>query len=140
LQKKSSTLFTVLAVMAAFLVVGGALLFWVAWRGVQLLKAEAARAGTVILGDASVLVGKTDYVGTWKGGGITMTIAPTGHVDWEKSVPGETEALHGSLSFEGGDLVVDVLVMKKHMHIDKPPHVDGSRTVMTLDGVELEQR
>lgn len=137
---KKSTLATVLAVMAALLVIGSAVLFWIAWKGVQLLRQEAAHAGTVMLGDAGALVGKTEYVGTWEGGGVKLTIEPTGHVDYAMKSAHESEDLHGSLSFEAGDLVVDVLVMKKRFHVDKPPHLDGTRMVMTLDGTELERK
>ncbi len=140
MHEKKSTLTTVLAVIAALLVIGSALLFWIAWKGVQMLRREAAHVGTVMLGDAGALVGKSEYVGTWEGGGVKMTIEPTGHVDYAMKSAHESEELHGSLGFEAGDLVIDVLVMKKHFHIDKAPHVDGSRTVMTLDGTELERK
>jgi hypothetical protein len=140
MHDKKSTFGTVLAVMAALLVIGSAVLFWVAWKGVQLLRREAAHAGTVMLGDAGALAGKSDYVGTWEGGDVKMTIEPTGHVDWAMKSAHESEELHGSVGFDGGNLVVDAFVIKKKFHIDKPPHVDGTRTVMTLDGTELERK
>jgi hypothetical protein len=138
-KKSNNTLNAVLAVMAALLIVGTVGLFWVAWTGVKWLRAEAAHAATVIGGDASALAGKPEYVGTWVGGGMTLTIEAGGHVDYEKKEPGSSEAMHGSISFDGGEMVLDVLVMKKRMHIDKPPHLDGTRWLMTLDGVEVER-
>ncbi len=141
MQKKSSqTLYAVVAVMAALLVLGGVGLMWMGWRAVQLVKQEAAHAGSVMLGDASVLVGKSDYVGTWTGRETTMRIEPTGQVEWSHKDAHSSEKLNGSISFDGSDLVIDVLVMKKHLRIDKAPHVDGSRTVMTLDGEELDRK
>jgi hypothetical protein len=137
--KSGGALATVLAIIAVFLVLGGLGLFWVAFRGVQMLKREASHAATVMTGDASVLVGKTDYVGTWTGGHETLTIDANGHVDWSKKEPGSSEEMHGSLGFDGSDLVIDVLVTKKRMHIDRPPHSVGSQMAMTLDGVELRR-
>jgi hypothetical protein len=139
-KRSQTTLTVVLVVMAVTLVLGGVGLFWVAWKGVEMLKRQAAHVATVAMGDATVLIGKTDYIGTWEGGGVTLKIDSTGHVDYEKKEPGSSEALHGSLSFDGGDMVVDVLVMKRHLHIDTPPHLDGTRWVMKIDGEEIERR
>ena len=139
-RKSSNALGAVLAVMAALLVVSGVVLFWVAWRGVQILRQQADHAATVIGGDASALAGKTDYVGTWTSKHDTLTIGPNGHADWSHVEPGSSEDMHGSLSFDGSDLVIDILVTKKHMHIDRPPHLDGTVWKMTLDGVELERK
>ena len=52
----------------------------------------------------------------------------------------ESEKINGSVSFDGANVVIDFLVSKKRMHVDAAPHVDGARTVMTLDGVELEKK
>ena len=125
--------------MAAFLVLGGIVLFYVAYRGVQMLKHEAAHAAAVMTGDAATLAGKSDYIGSWSGGGMTLDIQPSGHADYERKEPNQSEALHGAISFDGGDVVIDVLVTKKRLHIDKPPHLVGTRWSMTLDGVELER-
>jgi len=138
--RQGGALATILAVVAMLLVIGGVGLFWVAWRGVQQLRAASAHAASVMTGDASVLVGKTDYVGTWEGGGETLTIDSNGHVDWSKAARGSSESMHGSLSFDGSDLVIDILVTKKRMHVDAPPHPVGARIVMTLDGVEFEKK
>jgi hypothetical protein len=140
MQKKSNTLYTVLAVVAALLVVGGIGLFWIAYRGIQMLQKEAAHAATVIGGDASAMVGNMDWVGTWTGGGKTLSIGPTGTCEYEEKSPGSSEKYNGSVSFDGGEMVIDVLVMKKRMHIDKPPHLDGATWKATLDGVEVERK
>jgi hypothetical protein len=138
--KKSNALYTVLAVMAALLVVSGLGLFWIAFKGVQMLKHEAAHAANVITGDASVLVGKTDWVGDWEGGGKTLKIDASGHVEYDEKSANSSENLNGALSFDGGDMVIDVLVMKKRLHIDKAPHLDGATWKATLDGVEVERK
>ena len=138
--KKSNTLYTVLAVMAALLVLGGVALFWVAYRGVQMLQKEAAHAATVIGGDAAAMVGHADWVGTWEGGGKTLDIGPTGTAKYTEKTPGSSEELNGSVSFDGGDMIIDVLVMKKKLHIDRPPHLDGATWKATLDGVEVERK
>jgi hypothetical protein len=138
-RSKSTALYAVLAVMAAFLVLGGVVLFYIAYRGVQMLKTEASHAATVIGGDAASLAGKGDYVGNWSGGGIKLDILSSGHADYERKEAHESEALHGSVSFDGGDMVIDVLVTKKRLHVDKPPHRTATGWAMTLDGVELER-
>jgi hypothetical protein len=137
--KKSNTLYTVLAVMAALLVVGGLGLFWIAYRGIQMLQKEASHAAGLI-SDASAMVGRADWVGTWQGGGKTLDITATGSCTYEEKSPGSTEKFNGWVTFDGADMVVDVIVMKKHMHIDKPPHLDGATWKATIDGVELERK
>jgi len=138
--KKSNALYTVLAVMAALLVVGGLGLFWIAYRGIQMLQKEAAHAATVIGGDASAMIGHGDWVGTWEGGGKTLNIGPTGTCEYEEKSAHGSEKLNGSVGFDGSDMVIDVLVMKKRMHVDKPPHLAGTTWKATLDGVELERQ
>ncbi len=138
-MRKSNTLYGALAIMAALLVLGGVVLFYVAYRGVQMLKREAARASTVVVGDAAAVAGKSDYLGTWTGGGVTLDIQPSGHADYSRKEAHESEELHGAVSFDGSDIVIDVLVTKKHLHVDKPPRFDGTRWVMTVDGVDLER-
>ena len=138
--KKSNTLYTVLAVMAALLVLGGVALFWIAYRGVQMLQKEAAHAGTVMMGDAASLVGHADWVGTWEGGGKTLDVGPNGTAKYKEKTPSSSEELNGSVSFDGGDMIIDVLVMKKKLHIDKAPHLDGTTWKATVDGVELERK
>jgi len=138
--KKSNGLYTALAVIAALLVLGGLGLFWIAYRGVQMLQKEAAHAATVIGGDASAMVGHGDWVGTWEGGGKTLYIGPTGIAEYEEKSPNSSEKFNGSVSFDGGDMIIDVLVTKKKMHIDKPPHHVGGTWMATLDGVELARK
>lgn len=138
--KKSNALYTVMAVVAALLVIGGLGLFWIAYRGIQMLQKEAAHAASVIGGDAAAMVGHGDWVGTWEGGGKTLRIGPTGTAEYEEKLPGSSEKLNGSVSFDGGDMIIDVLVMKKRMHVDKPPHLDGATWKATIDGVEVERK
>ncbi|HEX4512729.1 MAG TPA: hypothetical protein VGH87_12645 [Polyangiaceae bacterium] len=138
--KKSNALYTVLAVTAALLVLGGVGLFWIAFRGIQMLQHEAAHASTVMMGDASSLAGKADWIGTWEGGGKTLRIDPSGTAQYEEKSANSSEKLDGSVSFDGADMVIDVLVMKKRMHVDKPPHLDGTTWKATLDGVEVERK
>lgn len=139
-SKKSNGLYTALAVIAALLVLGGVGLFWIAYRGIQMLQKEAAHAATVIGGDASAMVGHGDWVGTWEGGGKTLNIGPTGTAEYEEKLPGSSEKLNGSVSFDGADMIIDVLVMKKKMHIDRTPHLAGATWKATLDGVEMERK
>lgn len=138
--KKSRALYTVLAVTAALLVIGGAGLFWIAYRGIQMLNREASHAASVLGGDASAMVGHGDWAGTWEGGGKTLDIGPTGTCKYEEKSPGSSESFNGSVTFDGSDMVIDVLVMKKHLHIDKPPHLDGTTWKATLDGVEVTKK
>ena len=140
MAKSKSSLGAVLAVMAALLVVSGLGLFWVAWRGVQMLKKEASHAESVMLGDAASLAGHSDWIGTWEGGGSKLEIDAVGHAVFERTTPNSNEKLNGVVAFDGSDVVIDAFVMKKHLRIDKAPHLDGSRMVMTLDGVELERK
>jgi hypothetical protein len=138
-EKKSNALYTVLAIIAALLVVGGLGLFWIAYRGVQMLQKEASHAAGLIT-DASAMVGHGDWVGTWTGGGKTLEITATGSCVYEEKTANSSEKFNGWVTFDGADLVVDVIVMKKQMHVDKAPHLDGTTWKATLDGVELERK
>lgn len=140
MASKKSSLFTVLAIVGAFLVVGGLALFWIAFKGVQMLQKEAAHAASVALGDAAALAGKGDWIGRWEGGGKTFSIGPTGSIEYEEKTPNSSEKFNGSVSFDGADMVIDVLVMKKRLHVDKSPHLDGATWKATLDGVEVERK
>jgi hypothetical protein len=137
--KKSSSLYAVLAVIAGLLVVGGLGLFWIAYRGVQMLQKEASHAARLMT-DASAMAAHGDWVGTWTGGGKTLLITVTGSCEYEEKTAGSSEKFNGWVTFDGADIVVDVIVMKKRMRIDKPPHLDGSTWKATLDGVEVERK
>ncbi len=137
MAKQSKALNATLSVMAALLVLGGVALFWVAWRGIQVLKGEASHAASVATGNPAALAGKADWVGTWTDGFRTLTIRPDGTADYGEVRSGSKTEMHGSVAFEKDTLVVDALVTKKRLHIDSPPHPSGTRMVMTLDGAEL---
>jgi hypothetical protein len=130
----------VLAVVAFLLVAGGLGLLYVAYRGVSMLKSEASHAATVIGGDAAALAGKTDWIGTWEGGGDKLVIDATGHADFSKHDAHSSEDFHGAVSFDKSDLVIDILVARKRLHVDAPPHAVGGKSVLKLDGVELEKK
>lgn len=138
--KPSKSMGTALTVMATLLIVSGFGLFWVAWRGIDMLRHEGTRAASAAAGNSAALAGKTDYIGTWTGGHETLTIDPNGHADWSETRTGSTESMHGTVTFEKDTLVVDAIITKKSMHIDRAPHQDGKRVLMTLDSAELEKQ
>lgn len=140
MAQKSKALTRVLTIMALLLIAGGVGLFWVGWRGVKILQSSADQAPSSLGGSSAALAGKQDFVGTWTGGHETLTIDPNGQADWVLDVPGSKQSMHGFVSFGKDSLVIDAIVTKKTMHIDKPPHVVAGRTLMDLDSMELEKK
>lgn len=81
---------------------------------------------------------KQDYVGTWRGGGMTLVITAEGRVEYERVRGSVKKSLSAPLrSFEDDDLVVGIWGLTTTFRVQRRPHRDGADWKMLVDGVEL---
>ena len=81
---------------------------------------------------------KQDFVGTWRGAGVTLVITPEGRVDYKRVRGSVTKTLSAPLrAFEGDDLVVGIPGITTIFIAERRPFQDGGDWKMLMDSVEL---
>jgi hypothetical protein len=81
---------------------------------------------------------KKDFYGTWKGDGITLSIDPGGAVHYEKKTGATSKTLDLPLKrFTRKEFEIGAFGINSTFKIDEPPHQDGDKWRMTIDGTEL---
>lgn len=83
-------------------------------------------------------VDKRDYVGDWRGEGMSLAIAPDGNVRYQRKRTGESTTINAPIQrFEGASFFVGLGPLTTRFEVTKPPHQEGNVWKMTVDGVEL---
>ena len=83
---------------------------------------------------------KSAYVGEWRAPQMAMQITQDGHVNYKRQEGSTSTAVSGPLQeFVGDSFKVGVGPLTTTFNVSAPPHVDGGKTVMTVDGVQLEK-
>ncbi len=78
---------------------------------------------------------KIDYVGIWKGDGVTLIIAQNGRVHYERMGNGGDVSIKAPLNaFTSDGFQVGVLFFKTNFKVNMPPHMENNVWMMTLDG------
>ncbi len=78
------------------------------------------------------------HAGRWVGGGVDLTIAYTGQVEYKRVTGSSSKSLNGSISrFTKTEFDVKILGISTTFKIDEPPHQEGEDLKMTVDGAEL---
>lgn len=81
---------------------------------------------------------KADYVGEWKGIGMSLVITSDGGVAYERTSGGGSTSVKGPLqSFDGDNFDVGVWLFSTTFVVSKPPYEDNGTWKMVVDGVEL---
>jgi len=81
---------------------------------------------------------KAAYVGEWLGEQMRLNIHPDGHVDYKRDRPGKKLDLNVDLQgFAGDNFDVGTSFFRSTFVVSKPPHREGGKWKMTVDGVEL---
>jgi hypothetical protein len=81
---------------------------------------------------------KANYVGEWLGEKMRLKIQQDGHVEYKHDRPGKNVDLSVDLQgFHGDDFDVGTSFIKSTFVVAKPPHRDGGKWKMTVDGVAL---
>jgi len=83
---------------------------------------------------------RSAYVGEWRAPQMTMQITQDGHVEYERHEGAMSKSLSGPLQgFVGDSFKVGVGPISTTFNVTAPPHVDDGKTVMTVDGVQLQK-
>ena len=78
------------------------------------------------------------YLGTWKGGGVSLSISADRSVQYEKKTGGSSKSVNAPVTrFTKDEFEVGAFGMTTTFKIDDPPHQDAGTWKMTIDGVEL---
>ncbi len=81
---------------------------------------------------------KANYIGEWKGLGMSLVITPDGGVAYERTSGGGSSSLKGPLqSFDGDNFTVGIFFMSSTFVVSEPPHEEDGVWKMVVDGVEL---
>jgi len=81
---------------------------------------------------------KSDYVGEWKGVGMSLTITADGGVDYERTGAGGNKKINAPIkSWSGDNFEVGVGPIATTFDVSKPPYEDGDVWKMVVDGVEI---
>jgi hypothetical protein len=81
---------------------------------------------------------KAAYVGEWSAPTMELVITQEGDVAYKRRKDGLTTSVQGPLKeFQGENFAVGIGPMTTVFVVSKPPHQDGARWKMVVDGVEL---
>ena len=81
---------------------------------------------------------KAAYVGAWRAESMQLLITPDGYVRYERRKGSGRTSINAPIQrFDGDNFVVGVGFMHTTFVVTRPPHLEGSRWKMTVDGVEL---
>lgn len=81
---------------------------------------------------------KIAYVGEWLGKDMRLNIKQDGQVEYKRKQPGKDLSLSVDLQgFNGDNFDVGVSLIRSTFVVSKPPHREGGKWKMTVDGVEL---
>jgi len=100
--------------------------------GVLALLASLAGCGVPVPAD------KASYVGEWQAPVMYLLITQDGSVRYKRVQGGASKSIEAPLKgFAGDNFEVGVGPMTTMFVVGTPPHQDGDRWRMTVDGVEL---
>ncbi|HBF51991.1 MAG TPA: hypothetical protein DDX04_18390 [Massilia sp.] len=81
---------------------------------------------------------KQAYVGDWQGKDMRIQLNKEGKVKYKRDRPGKKLDLSLDLQgFNGDNFDVGVPFVRSTFVVSKPPHREGDKWKMTVDGVEL---
>lgn len=102
------------------------------------LLSLAALAATLVACGVPVPAEKVAYVGEWQEPSMYLLIQQDGSVRYKRLAGGASKSIEGPLKgFFGDNFDVGIGPMKTTFVVAKPPHQDGDKWKMTVDGVEL---
>jgi hypothetical protein len=81
---------------------------------------------------------KLAYVGDWQGKDMRIQMGKDGKVQYKRNQPGKNLSLSVDLQgFNGDNFDVGMTFVRSTFVVSKPPHREGNKWKMTVDGVEL---
>jgi hypothetical protein len=104
------------------------------------LIAALALFGSLAGCGVPVPVEKAAYVGEWQESTMYLLITQDGSIRYKRLQGGASKSVEGPLKgFEGDNFDVGIGPMKTTFVVTRPPHQEGDRWLMTVDGVELKK-
>lgn len=101
---------------------------------------ESSSPSSASADEGPIPAGKKAYVGEWKAPGVTLTITADGGVRYERVTGSNSKKVNAPITkFEGDNFVVGVLFVDTTFKVERPPHREGKRWKMVVDGVELSR-
>ena len=99
-------------------------------------------AGGLLLSTAAlaepVPADKMAYVGSWQGKDMQLSMSKEGKVKYKRGRPNDQVDLSIDLKgFKGDNFEAGVAFVRTTFVVSKPPHREGGKWMMTVDGVEL---
>ena len=87
---------------------------------------------------APVPADKMAYVGSWQGKNMQLSLSKEGKVEYKRGHPNDQVNLSIDLQrFKGDSFEAGVSFVTTTFVVSKPPHQEGGKWKMTVDGVEL---
>lgn len=84
---------------------------------------------------------KMAYVGEWVGKDMRLNIAKSGQIDYKRTSPNKKIDMSIELlRFEGNNFEAGYGIVGTTFVVSKPPHREGGKWKMVVDGVELTRR
>lgn len=81
---------------------------------------------------------KQNYVGDWKGVGMSLLITSDSTVSYERKQGGGSTSINAPIQeFQGDNFVVGIAFMETTFEVSKPPFEENGQWKMVVDGVEL---
>jgi len=81
---------------------------------------------------------KMDYVGSWRGKDMQLSLSKEGKVHYKRGRPNDQVDLSIDLKgFRGNHFDAGVAFVRTTFVVNKPPHRENGKWKMTVDGVEL---
>lgn len=87
---------------------------------------------------APVPADKMNYVGNWQGKDMQLSMTKEGKVEYKRGKPNDQVNLSLDLQgFNGNNFDIGFAFVRTTFVVSKPPHREGGKWKMTVDGVEL---
>lgn len=81
---------------------------------------------------------RREYIGVWRGSGMTLVITADGRVEYERREGSVSKSLSAPIrAFEGDDFIVGIPLLTTRFRVERPPYREGDAWKMRVDGVEL---
>jgi hypothetical protein len=81
---------------------------------------------------------KKDYIGQWAGHGLELAFSAEGTISYKAKDGAFTKSFEGLWDgMDGNFIMMNVLLAKKPLRVDEPPHQEQGVWVMTINGAKM---
>lgn len=103
------------------------------------LTPDSPKNANATTSSESMPADKRNYIGEWRGEGMTLSITSSGYVTYKRQQGSSSKSITSLpiQQWQGDDFVVGVWIANTTFKVSAPPHQVGGVWKMTVDGVEL---